>query len=152
MLNINFANNEYIDLISEFEKENFHAEAYSKDELNQMLIDNHILKDNTNIFIITHEEEFLGYIIFSITDDFTDIYKIFIRESDRNKGYATKLIEYVYNLARRYNSKKLMIEVRSENSVAIKFYEKNGFSNISIRKLYYKDPIDDALIYERKVI
>ena len=45
-----------------------------------------------------------------------------------------------------------MIEVRSENSVAIKFYEKNGFSNISIRKLYYKDPIDDALIYERKVI
>ena len=151
MININLAQNKYIDLISEFENDNFNSEAYSKNTITEILEDNHLLKNNTNIFTITSDDELLGYIIFSISEDFTDIYKIFIREHDRQKGYATKLIDTVYSLAKRYNSKKIMIEVRSKNLTANNFYKKNGFNMISIRKSYYKDPEDDALIYERIV-
>ena len=151
MVNINLAQNKYVNLISEFENTNFSSEAYSKNTIIKILEDNHLLKNNTNIFTITDDDELLGYIIFSINDDFTDIYKIFIREHDRQKGYATKLIDTVYNLAKRYNSKKIMIEVRSKNLTANNFYKKNGFNMISIRKSYYKDPEDDALIYERIV-
>ena len=151
MININLAQNQYIDLISEFESSNFNAEAYSKDAIIEILNDNHLLKNNTNIFTITGDDELLGYIIFSIQNDFTDIYKIFIREHDRQKGYATKLIDTVYNLAKRYKSKKIMIEVRSKNQNAINFYTKNGFKQISTRKAYYKNPEDDALILERMI-
>ena len=61
------------------------------------------------------------------------------------------LLNKVIDIAKRYNSKKIMIEVRSKNSVAINFYKKNKFEQISIRKDYYKNPSDDALIFERSL-
>lgn len=152
MIKVGLAKSEYIDLIAEFEENYFNAEKYTKQYLNEILSNNHILKNNTNIFVVCDDDELLGYIIFSITDDFTDILKIFIREYDRKKGYAKLLIDTVYNLAKRYNSKKIMIEVRSNNRNAIKLYEKCNFKNISIRRNYYKDPTDDAIIYEREIV
>lgn len=151
MVNISFAKTEHIDLISEFEKEYFNSEAYSKETILDIMKDNYILKNNTNIFVITDNEELVGYIIFHISDDFTDIYKIFIRDKDRRSGYGHLLIEQILNLCKRYNSKKIMVEVRKNNIFAINFYEKNNFKLISERLNYYNDPKDDALIYERIV-
>lgn len=151
MVNVNFAKKEHIVLISEFEKNYFHDEAYSLETLEKMHEDNYLLKNNDNIFEVSSEEELIGYIIFHVSDDFTDIYKIFIREGDKRKGYATMLLNKVIDISRRYNSKKLMVEVRSKNSTAIEFYNKNGFEKISIRNSYYKNPNDDALILERSL-
>lgn len=152
MVEVSFGKSEYISLISEFESKYFGSEAYSFDSLNDILKDNYILKNNTNLFVIVNNEELIGYIIFSILDDFTDIYKIFIREKDRYNGYATKLIDKVYELAKKLHSKKIMIEVRRNNLNAINFYKKNNFDQISVRKDYYSNPVDDALIFERIVM
>ena len=151
MITINFAKTEHLNLISEFEINEFHDEAYSFDTLSDIMKDNYLLKNNDNIFEISNEDDLIGYIIFHITEDFTDIYKIFIRDNDKRKGYATDLLNKVIELAKRYNSKKIMIEVRSKNVSAINFYIKNGFEKISVRKDYYKNPVDDALIFERSL-
>ena len=151
MINVNFAKKEHIILISEFENTHFHSEAYSLDSLEKMLEDNYLLKNNDNIFEISSDDELIGYIIFHVSEDFTDIYKIFIRDGDKRKGYATMLLNKVIDISKRYNSKKLMVEVRSKNNSAIEFYVKNGFSKISIRNNYFKNPNDDALIFERRL-
>ena len=151
MVNVNFAKKEHIVLISEFENNYFHDEAYSLESLEKMLEDNYLLKNNDNIFEISSDDELIGYIIFHVSEDFTDIYKIFIRDGDKRKGYATMLLNKVIDISKRYNSKKLMVEVRSKNNSAIEFYVKNGFSKISIRNNYYKNPNDDALIFERRL-
>ena len=151
MVNINFAKTEHIKLISEFENFVFKDEAYSYVALNEMLKDNYLLNNNDNIFEISNDDDLIGYVIFHVSSDFTDIYKIFIRDNDKNKGYATMLLNKVIEIAKRYTSKKLMIEVRSNNLPAINFYKKNEFNQISIRKNYYKNPIDDALIFERSL-
>lgn len=151
MVNVNFAKKEHIVLISEFENNYFHDEAYSLGALEKMLEDNYILKNNDNIFEISSDDELIGYIIFHVSDDFTDIYKIFVRDGDKRKGYATLLLDKVVDIAKRYNSKKIMVEVRSKNNSAIEFYIKNGFNRISERNNYYKNPSDDALIFERRI-
>ena len=151
MINVNIAKKEHIILISEFENTHFHSEAYSLDSLEKMLEDNYLLKNNDNIFEISSDDELIGYIIFHVSEDFTDIYKIFIRDGDKRKGYATMLLNKVIDISKRYNSKKLMVEVRSKNNSAIEFYVKNGFSKISIRNNYYKNTNDDALIFERRL-
>lgn len=151
MITINFAKSEHLNLIYEFEINEFHDEAYSFDTLSDIMKDNYLLKNNDNIFEISNDEDLIGYIIFHITDDFTDIYKIFIRDNDKRKGYATDLLNKVIELAKRYNSKKIMIEVRSKNVSAINFYKNNGFEQITVRKDYYKNPLDDALIFERSL-
>ena len=116
-----------------------------------MMKDNYLLKNNDNIFEISNEEDLIGYIIFHVSDDLTDIYKIFIRDNDKQNGYATLLLNKVIDIAKRYNSKKIMIEVRAKNNAAINFYKKNDFVQISIRKDSYKNPNDDALIFERSL-
>ncbi|MBP3200480.1 MAG: ribosomal protein S18-alanine N-acetyltransferase [Lachnospiraceae bacterium] len=151
MITINFAKKEQIKLISEFEINEFNSEAYSFDMLNDMMKDNYLLKDNDNIFVLLDDEDLIGYIIFHISKDFTDIFKIFIRDNDKRKGYATMLLNKVIDLAKRYNSHKLMVEVRAKNLNAINFYKKNNFEQISIRDKYYKNPTDDALIFERSL-
>ena len=151
MITINFAKKEQIKLISEFEINEFSSEAYSFDMLNDMMKDNYLLKDNDNIFVLLDDEDLIGYIIFHISKDFTDIFKIFIRDNDKRKGYATMLLNKVIDLAKRYNSHKLMVEVRAKNLNAINFYKKNNFEQISIRDKYYKNPTDDALIFERSL-
>ena len=149
MIKINFAKTEHIDLIADFELENFKAEAYSIETIKNMMKDNYILKNNDNIFEISDEDDLIGYIIFHISSDFTDIYKIFIREKDRKSGLATKLVEYVESLSKRYASKKLMVEVRSQNIPAISFYERFGLKRISVRENYYHNPTDNAIIMEK---
>ena len=151
MVTINFAKTEHLTLISEFEHNTFGHEAYSYDALSEMLKDNYLLKNNDNIFEISNEDDLIGYVIFHVSDDFTDIYKIFIRDNDKRKGYATMLINKVIEISKRYNSPKIMIEVRSKNEEAICFYKKNDFNQISVRKDYYKEPTDDALILERSL-
>ena len=153
MININFAKTEHIDLISEFEQKFFNNEAYSKDTITEILKDNYILKNNINIFVTTNNnDELLGYIIFTITDDYTDILKVFFRDGDRRNGYARQMLNKIIDLAKRFKSKKIMIEVRSKNLNAIEFYKNNDFAEISIRKNYYNNPSDDALIFERNII
>ena len=153
MININFAKTEHVDLISEFEQNYFNTEAYSKDTIIDILKDNYILINNINLFVVTNQyDELIGYIIFTITNDYTDILKVFIRDNDRRNGYATLLINKIIELALRFKSKKIMIEVRSKNISAIDFYKHNGFNEISIRKNYYTNPSDDALIFERNIL
>ena len=153
MISINFAKTEHIDLISEFEQKHFYNEAYSKETIIDILKDNYLLKNNINIFVaLNQNDELIGYIIFTITEDFTDILKIFIRDSERRNGYAKQLLNKIIDLAKRYKSKKLMIEVRSKNLSAIEFYKKNGFTQISTRNNYYSNPSDDALVFERDII
>ena len=151
MVNVNFAKSEHIDIIADFEKNNFFNEAYSLETLSEIMKDNYLLKNNDNIFEISNDDELIGYIIFHISEDFTDIYKIFIRDNDKNKGYGTMLVNKVVEMSKRYHSKKIMIEVRSKNQIAINFYKKNNFNQISIRNNYYSNPIDDALIFERSL-
>ena len=153
MININFAKTEHIDLISEFENKYFNGESYSKDAIIDILKDNYILKNNLNIFVATNQnDELIGYIIFTITDEYTDILKIFVRDNDRRNGYARQMLNKIVDLAKRYNSKRIMIEVRSRNINAIEFYKNNDFIEISIRKNYYNNPSDDALVFERNII
>lgn len=151
MFKVSFAKTENLPLISEYEHDNFMGEAYSLDYLSEIIKDNYILKDNDNIFTINIEDEVVGYIIFHISKDFTDIYKIYIREKNRRNGYGKKLIKEVEKMAKRFNSSKLMIEVRSKNDNAINFYKKLGYKKISVRNDYYQNPSDDAIIFEKLI-
>lgn len=89
-----------------------------------------------------------GYIIYSNVAGESELLRVAVDESCRGKGYASILMkEMLKNLAEE-QTEKCILEVRSQNAVAIGLYNKFGFTEIGVRKGYYKEPDEDALIME----
>ena len=61
----------------------------------------------------------------------------------RRRGIATKLVQHVLN---QTAVTRATLEVRRSNTAALKLYEGLGFSATAIRKRYYSNPDEDALI------
>lgn len=91
--------------------------------------------------------ESIGYILIEDMNDTINIVDVLIEEKYRNKGYASKLFEYLFNYYKDRNV-RYMLEVRIDNKIAIHLYEKHNFKIIHTRKKYYNGI--DALIMERK--
>jgi ribosomal-protein-alanine N-acetyltransferase len=46
---------------------------------------------------------------------------------------------------------RLTLEVRESNERARKFYYRNGFIDVAIRKNYYRNPVEDAIVMLRSL-
>lgn len=62
----------------------------------------------------------------------------------RKQGIAKALLEYV--ILQNSNLEFISLEVRVSNSNAISLYEKFNFKNVGLRKRFYTNPIEDAII------
>lgn len=104
---------------------------------------------NSDAFAVVEEinDEIIGYASYYIHIDEGDINNIAVKESYRKQGKGKALVLALIDDAKSRNVKKLFLEVRENNTVAIKLYESLGFKKISVRKKYYSDG-QDALIYQ----
>ena len=82
-----------------------------------------------------------------------EILVLYVNKKNRNKGIASKFLNFIINKKENFNLKKIYLEVASNNYEAIQFYKKNKFKIINTRKDYYflsKDKID-AICYLRQI-
>lgn len=75
-----------------------------------------------------------------------EIYTIAVREDCRRKGLAHKLLGSVLPLARDKGLEQCYLEVRQSNEPAIALYASFGFAQYGVRKKYYTQPVEDALV------
>lgn len=94
--------------------------------------------NNDFLKILIYEENFIqGILVYQYLYDRIEIDYIIVDKNYRNRGIATKLLDFIEN---NYNNlKNITLEVRESNEEAIKFYLKNNFKEITKRKNYYKD-------------
>lgn len=103
--------------------------------------------------IILKEEGNGELVGFLIAADFVDSYNLLliaVKEEQRGKGIASKLIEKLEELAKEKGIEKIWLEVRESNFKAIGLYQKNNYKNIYTRKKYYFDG-ENALIFEKEI-
>ena len=80
----------------------------------------------------------------------SDMMNVAVHPDFRRKGVAELLVrELVAALAKKDNH-CLTLEVRASNVSAISLYEKLGFAQIGLRKNYYRNPKEDALILRKE--
>jgi ribosomal-protein-alanine N-acetyltransferase len=92
-----------------------------------------------------------AYIISVIVSDELHIHNLATHQHFRRRSIASRLINEVMDLAERRGVQKAYLEVRSKNNAAIGLYEKYGFSIQLIRKKYYSDDGDDALVMVKNI-
>ena len=78
-----------------------------------------------------------------ITVDDINILDIATKNDYKNKGYATRLIDYVKSI--KNEAQTISLEVKESNDIAINFYKKQGFYPVCKRKKYYRTG-EDAII------
>lgn len=105
------------------------------------------LDNETSIFLVAKEEnEVIGYIGMSIVIDEGYIFNVAVRESYRNKGVATALINELVTYGKKNNFSFITLEVRKSNLPAISLYSKFGFLKAGERKDYYSNPKENAIL------
>jgi ribosomal-protein-alanine N-acetyltransferase len=92
-------------------------------------------------------QRLLAYVICSRYADDWHIMNIAVDPSARRRGLATALLEELF--ARAGRDRAYTLEVRTSNRPAISLYERFGFRPAGVRKRYYQDTGEDALIMWR---
>ena len=92
------------------------------------------------------DDRLVGYLIISRYADAWHIMNIAIEEDYRRRGIATQLLNRLFELTSTDDRRGYTLEVRVSNGHAIKLYESLGFIARGVRRGYYTDNREDALI------
>lgn len=95
------------------------------------------IKNNMTNIVATANGEVVGYLFGENTDEI-NISRVAVKVEYQNHGIATKLINYVEQLAKKQNM-SVSLEVSENNLIAYKLYKKLGYTLRRTRKDYYAD-------------
>lgn len=90
--------------------------------------------------------EIAGYMSYWIVADELHLQHIATRADLRRTGIASLLCRVMMQRGRSEGAQRATLEVRRSNKGAIKLYEKTGFVAAGVRRGYYDDTHEDALI------
>jgi ribosomal-protein-alanine N-acetyltransferase len=93
--------------------------------------------------------ELLGYLIISRYVDAWHVMNVAVAPAHRRRKIATMLLDRLFGLTAGEGRRGYTLEVRVSNEHAIRLYERAGFKPRGIRRGYYTDNREDALIMWR---
>ena len=95
-------------------------------------------------------DKVIAYVLGRIIAPEGEIYRIATLPEYRKRGIAYRLLDYAYKTEKGHGLEVLFLEVRTQNVAARALYRAYGFDEVGVRKNYYKDPVDDAIIMLRQ--
>lgn len=88
------------------------------------------------------KEELVAYYILIDSVDVYELARIAVSKKYRGFGYSKLLMEDMV----KKSEKRIFLEVRENNTAAVGLYLKFGFETVGIRKSYYSDTGEDAVV------
>jgi len=140
-LNIRPMTLEDVDKVNELEKKIF-TNPWSRNSIKQNVIYTHVCHS----YVAETEAEIAGYTIGWIVEDELHIANLAVEPELRRKKIAESLMRTVLEEGEKAGCTYAYLEVRESNEAAIKLYEKLGFIKNGMRKNYYPDNNENALI------
>lgn len=96
--------------------------------------------------VMLHEGQIIGYAGLWLIIDEAHITNIAIRERYRGRKLGRKLLQHIIDTAAELGAERMTLEVRVTNRIAQRLYERFRFRPVGVRKGYYTDNNEDALI------
>lgn len=106
-----------------------------------------LAQDNFAAFGLWQGKALLAYISFFHGADEMEILNLAVHPFVRRRGHGQHLLYLLLQAGRKMGMQKVVLEVRENNLAAISLYEKTGFVMSGLRKRYYTDTGENALIY-----
>jgi ribosomal-protein-alanine N-acetyltransferase len=103
------------------------------------------------VLLAEREDVPLGFLVAQHIPSDWELENIVVSSTERRKGIGGRLIEALMDVASESASESIFLEVRESNLPARRFYERTGFQQAGVRKGYYRDPPEDAILYRLDV-
>ena len=132
-----------LEQVMEIERELFHV-PWTREGFFTFLT-----REDAMFLVVEEKEQILGYCRLLMVLDEGDITNVAVRRDRQKEGIGNFLMESLIRLAAERGVTTIHLEVRVGNDRAIRLYERNGFTRDGIRKGYYSDPAEDALLMTR---
>ncbi|MBN1594737.1 ribosomal protein S18-alanine N-acetyltransferase [candidate division FCPU426 bacterium] len=102
--------------------------------------------DLSHFMIARCEKHVVGYMGFWLIQEEAHITNLAVHPAFRRRKIGERLLFATLHLASSLGAARATLEVRASNEPAKRLYEKNGFQLVAVRRRYYVDNNEDALI------
>lgn len=144
-INVRNANTSDVDNMYNIEKMSYGKHHWSREAFLKELNSNYttfFVAESKNL----NQQEIVGYISMWKIGDEGHIITLAIHNLYRRQHIADILLYSLIKNAIQNNVQYLTLEVRASNIAAIKLYTKHKFKQLGLRKKYYQDNNEDALV------
>lgn len=108
-----------------------------------------LTRENSLFLVVEEKERILGYCgVLRVLDE-GDVLNVAVAADRQREGIGHFLMESLVRLTKDLGVNILHLEVRSSNETALRLYERVGFHKDGVRKGYYTDPVEDAVLMTR---
>ncbi len=137
--------------ITKMEKEHISAVAKLEAEVfavpwSQQAFSDAFRMEHAFFYVAAADNDVVGYCGATVAADEGEITNIAVAPDCRRQNIAKQLLQDTMAGAYEKGARRIFLEVRSRNEPAIQLYQNAGFQTVGIRKKYYRDPQDDALM------
>lgn len=88
----------------------------------------------------------IGFLICRRVEDGGEVLKLAVSPSMRRRGIGGMLLRHALAELRKLGVVRISLEVRESNAAAVALYERFGFKRLTIRKGYYRNPVENAAV------
>jgi len=92
-----------------------------------------------------------AYSSFRLVVDEMHVMNVAVHPGFRRQGLARRLLAFALARATRAGARRALLELRAGNREALALYESLGFERLSVRRGYYSEPTEDALVLAREL-
>ncbi len=103
-----------------------------------------------SILLIAADPDLCGFVAGSVVLDECELQNIVVSANRTRLGIASALMRTFTGEAGKKGARRVMLEVRESNLAARGLYAKLGFHEAGLRRAYYQDPPEDAILLERE--
>lgn len=94
----------------------------------------------------------IGYLCYWIVFEEVRLMNLAVVDSMRRRGIAAGLVDEALRTGLAHAATRAVLEVRASNQAALALYRRFGFVEVSTRRQYYANPIEDAVLMELEPI
>jgi ribosomal-protein-alanine N-acetyltransferase len=111
----------------------------------------HKLVGNGVMLVAEEAGKLCGFVCAQVVAGEWEIENVVVAAEFLRRGIADNLVRALIQRAESEEASAILLEVRESNLPAHGLYEKHGFREVGRRRVYYKDPVEDAILYSLRL-
>ena len=146
MLNVRRIKNTDVEAVAKLEK------LYFTDAWSEKSILESMQQPQAFILVAEEQDEIVGYCIVYFVLDEAEIARIAVEASRRKQGVGQELLRAACRTGIQQGVERLLLDVRESNAAAQRFYRAFGFVEDGIRKNFYDNPKEHAVLMSMSIV